>query len=155
MKRQTKADRILNQALERMEAAQLKVEDAQSQLNLARATCNAYQMTYYALKKELEPTPRKKREKPAASPVALKEQAKTEAVVSGLCSHELEGGTTCLAAPDKPIHFPEYAGNHPFERPKSVARAPRKSRQKPESAPSTQSTEGETENALVASSGGD
>lgn len=155
MKRQTKADRILNQALERMEAAQLKVEDAQSQLNSVRAAFNAYQMTYYALKKELEPTPRKKREKLAASPVALKEQAKTEATPSGSCSHVLEDGTTCLAAPDNPIHFPEFAGTHPFERPKSVARAPRKSKQKSGAAGSTQSIEDETVNALVVSSGGD
>jgi hypothetical protein len=155
MKRQTKADRILNQALERMEIARTNVETAEIQIAIARASYDAHQMAYYALKKELEPTPRKKREKPASGPVALKGQAKTEAVLSGSCSRVLEDGTTCLAAPDNPIHFPEFAGNHSFERPKSVARAPRKSKQKPESAPSTQSIEGETENALVASSGGD
>jgi hypothetical protein len=129
-KRQTKADRILNQALERMEIARTNVETAEIQIGIARASYNAHQMAYYALKKELEPTPRKKREKPASGPVVLKEQAKTEAVVSGLCSHELEEGTTCLATPDNPIHFPEYACSHPFEPSKLVARAPRKSKQK-------------------------
>ena len=75
----------------------------------------------------------------------------------GLCSYRFEGGIVCSAAADNAVHDKSmgYAGYHPFKPSKSVARAPRRSGKKSESAPSIQSTEGETGNAMSASSGGD
>lgn len=70
--------------------------------------------------------------KPAASPLAPKELAESVTVPPGLCSHKFENDKICLAAADNAIHDPEfeYAGHHEFEPPKSVARAPRKSKPK-------------------------
>lgn len=156
-KKDTKANRILSQARERMEIARQGVETAESQLGIARAAFNAHQMAYEALERELAPTPRKMAKKPAASPAALKEPAKTETVPPGLYSHAFEGGSICLAPADNAIHDPEfeYAGHHPFEAPKPAKSSGKKSKRKSEATSSIQSIEGETESALVASSGGD
>ena len=73
------------------------------------------------------------------------------------CNFAAPDEDICDRFEDNLIHDPNggYVGYHPFEPSKSVARAPRKSRQKSESTPSIQSTEGETVNAMSASSGGD
>jgi len=152
MKRQTKADRILNQARERLEIARQNVETAESQLGIAQAAFNAHQMAYNALEKELAPTPRKAAKKAAGSPVAQKEQVKTGDVPPGLCSHTFGSGSVCLATASNAIHDPEfeYAGHHPFVPSKPVARASRKSRQKSEAALSDQSSGTVTDSAGVA-----
>ena len=91
--------------------------------------------------------------KQASAPAQLPDQE----AIGGLCSYRLTGGNTCLATADNALHDKSmgYAGYHPFVPSTSVARAPRKSKPKSESTPSIQSIEGEMENAMSASSGGD
>ena len=141
-RKNTKADRILNDSAMRLEAARLRVQTACAQLNSANLVFEAVQEAHNALEKELAPTPRRSSKKPVASPVASKEQAKDEKIAPGLCSHVFEGGKHCLAAPSNAIHDPEfeYAGHHEFEGPKLVARAPRKSRVRSETRSSDQNS---------------
>jgi hypothetical protein len=109
------------------------------------------------LKSQSAPTPRKAAKKAAGSPVERKEEA-----------NKKDSGALCVAnvpTLDVPCGEPEsalihdiaggYASYHEFEGPKLVARAPRKSKQKPEAALSDQSSEIETVSAISASSGGD
>jgi hypothetical protein len=158
MKRVTKADRILNDSAMRLEAARIRVQTAQSQLNSAKDVLFELHEAHNALEKELAPTPRKAAKKPAASPPDAKEGAKTGAVVApGLCSHVSEGGAVCLAPPSNAVHDQSagYAGYHPFVPSRPVARAGRKSKQKPPDFGSAQNSEIATDTALAASIGGD
>ena len=156
-RRNTKADRILNDSAMRLEAAVLRENLAQSQLNTARALREYAEDAHRALVSELAPTPRKTGKKPAAGPVAPKEQANPEKVAPGLCSHVFEGGKPCLAAPSNAIHDPEfeYAGHHSFKPSNFVARAPRKSRVKSEATNSIPSIGGEMESVTHTSNAGD
>lgn len=100
--------------------------------------------------------PRKASTKKAtASPPAQKDPPTEKN--KGLCSFVYPDQSACNCAEDNPVHEIEggYAGYHPFEPPKPVVRAGRKSKQKSEGTSSTPNIEGETENALAVSSGGD
>src|SRR6185369_3451419 len=105
MKRQTKADRILNQARERLEIARQNVETAESQLGIAQAAFNAHQMAYNALEKELAPTPRKAAKKAAGSPVERKEPQSSHN--EGLCTFIYPDKSACHCTEDNLIHDKE------------------------------------------------
>jgi hypothetical protein len=145
MKRETKAFRILNQARERMEIARQNVESAEGQLGIANAALNAHTMAYYALEKELAPTPRKTAKKPAASTPTTKEQPTGKDLICGVCGNDQ----------DYQDHFQPSPNYHEFDPPKSVARAPRKSKPKSEGTNFTPSIKGEMENVLSAPNAGD
>jgi len=144
-RRNTKADKILNDSAMRLEAARMRRHSAQSALNTAIAVFEAVQAAHDALEKDLAPTPRKTAKKPAASPPAKKEQPLGKDPICGVCGNPQ----------DFQDHFAPSPNYHEFEGPKPVARAGRKSRQKPDPAPSGQSSETGTENVLVASNVGD
>lgn len=59
-KRVTKAERILNDAAMRLEAARIRQRTAEAQLNAAKAACEALESAYEALEKELTPKSRQK-----------------------------------------------------------------------------------------------
>lgn len=73
------------------------------------------------------------------------------------CAFFFADETPCNRIEDNPVHRKDggYAGYHPFEPPKVVDRAGRKSKVKSEATNFTPSIEGETGNVLAASSGGD
>jgi hypothetical protein len=132
----------------RLEAALMRERLAQSQLNTAKAVAEAAQQAHDALTRELTPTPRKKAEKPSASPPAQKEPTPDKAAKCGICGQ----------VADASDHDRTYINSHDFEPPKSVARAPRKSKQKSENASSIPSSETPLEdvtNAAHAASAGD
>ena len=145
-KRETKAERILNDARERVLQAENEVAETRAKFVLAGAALKAHRENYDSLVEALTPTPRKASTKKQASAPAQKETTPFDTDAKcGICGHTA----------DHSDHDRNYIKSHDFEGPKSVARAPRKSKQKSESTPSIQSTEGETENALSASNAGD
>jgi len=128
-RRNTKADRILNAARERLEVARSNVETAEGQLGLARAAFNAHQMAYYALEQELRPTPRKaSTKKPTATQGAKEPTADKEPVPPGLCAYKFESGGVCLSPASNAIHDPTmgYRDFHEFV----AAKPARKKREK-------------------------
>lgn len=130
-RRNTKADRILNNSAMRLEAARIREQLAQSQLNTAKAILEAAQEAHSELARELTPTPRKAAtKKPATAATAPKEPTADKDLKCGTCGN----------VKDHADHDRGYIKSHDFEPPKSVARAPRKSRQKIEGASSTQSS---------------
>lgn len=152
MKRQTKADRILNQSTERINETMRLIADAEQELSKAEskvnylyAALNAHKIDHAALEKELAPTPRKAAKKAAGGVAAQKEAPSDKEPMCGLCGN----------APIFQDHFKPSPNFHEFEGPKLVARAPRKSKAKSEAALSDQSSEIKTETAISASSGGD
>jgi len=145
MRKNTKADRILNDARERLRVASENVETAEYQLGIARAAQSAHRMALEALERELAPTPRRTSKKPATGPVASKEPQPGKELLCGVCGN----------AEDFQDHYQPSPNYHIFDVGKLAARVPRKSRQKSESAPSTPNIEGETVNVIGASSGGD
>jgi hypothetical protein len=144
-KRETKAERILNDSAMRLEAALIRLRTAQAVVSQRQAIAEALEEAHKALEKELAPTPRKTAKKPAASPQAQKEQSLSKDPICGVCGNPQ----------DFQDHFHPSPNYHDFEGPKPVARAPRKSRQKSEPAPSGQSSETGTDAAMVASNVGD
>jgi hypothetical protein len=131
---------------------------AQSQLNTAKAVLEAVQAAHDALTSELTVQPRKKTEKPSASVPVPKEPTADKEVTGGECAKEV-GEHTCRLPRENALHHDSvYKDFHKFEPPKSVARAPRKSKQKSEAALSVLSSETGSEGAGVAAlaaSGGD
>ena len=90
--------------------------------------------------------PRKASTKKQASAPAQKQTTPFDTDAKcGICGHTA----------DHSDHDRNYIKSHDFEGPKSVARVARRLKQKSESTPSIQSTEGETANAMSASSAGD
>ena len=144
-RKNTIADRILNDARERLRVATEYVETAETQLGIARAAQSAHRMAYDALERELAPTPRKTSKKPAASPVAPKEPQPGKELLCGVCGN----------AEDFQDHYQPSPNYHIFDVGKLAARLPRKSRQKSEATNSIPNIEGETVNVIGASSGGD
>jgi hypothetical protein len=116
-RRNTKADRILNESAMRLEAARIREQLAQSQLNTAKAVLEAVHAAHGALEKELTAQPRKKTEKPASAPAPLPADKELK------CS-------ICGNLPGHPDHDTEhYLGAHAFEAPKSsVARGKKNSK---------------------------
>jgi DNA repair exonuclease SbcCD ATPase subunit len=145
MRKQTKADKILNDSVMRLEAARIRERTAQSQLNTAKALREYAEEAHEALEKELAPTPRKASKKPAASPPAQKEELSDKEPICGVCGN----------AQEHPDHAKTYLSSHDFEGPKSVARVGRKSKQKSEAPASGQSSETGTDAAMAASNIGD
>ena len=129
----------------RLEAAVLRENLAQSQLNTARALREYAEEAHRALVSELAPTPRKTSKKPAASPVAPKEPQPGKELLCGVCGN----------AEDFQDHYQPSPNYHIFDVGKLAARLPRKSRQKSEATNSIPNIEGETVNVIGASSGGD
>lgn len=130
MPRTTNADRILNESAMRLEAARLREALAQSQLNTAKAVLEAIQQAHTALENALTPKPRKKAEKSAP---AQKDLTADKKVSDALCAAQVPTlDVPCGEPKDALIHDPKggYASYHEFEGPKSVARAPRKSKPK-------------------------
>jgi hypothetical protein len=147
MRKNTKADRILNNSAMRLEAAIMRERLAQSQLNTAKAVLEAVQAAHDALTKELGAEPRAATKKPSASPAQKEPTADKEAKCG-----------TCGNVKDHPDHDRSYIKSHDFEPPKSVTRVPRKSKQKSEAAISIQNLEivpGSVSDAALAASGGD
>jgi len=140
MKRQTKADRILNDSEMRLEAARIEEQTAQSRLNTAKAVRMALEAAHIAWQKELAPTPRKAAKKAAGSPVELKDPASDKELMCGVCGN----------APGFQDHFKPSPNYHEFEGPKPVARVSRKSRLKSEAVLSDQSSGTVTDSAGVA-----
>jgi len=136
----------------RLEAARLREQTAQSELNIARAVVKNAQEAHDELVRELTPQPRNKTEKATASAPAQKDPP---AVVPGTCSYKYPNGNGCFATADNAIHDKSmgYAGYHPFEPAKPVARAPRKSKQKPGDTLPVPSSEIEPETAIAAGAG--
>jgi len=149
-RKNTKADRILNDSAMRLEAAVLRERLAQSQLNTAKALREYAEEIHKGLEKEYAPTPRKTGKKPAGSATTQQEASPKDLTVP--CGKE---GCNQLAA--SLVHDPNggYAGYHEFEGPKLVARVPRKSKQKSEATNSIPSIEGEMESVTSASNAGD
>jgi hypothetical protein len=130
----------------RLEAALLRERLAQSQLNTAKAVLEAVQAAHDALTRELSADSRTATKKPSASPLAQKEPTADKEAKCGTCGN----------VKDHPDHDRGYIKSHDFEPPKSVARAPRKSKQKPDATPSIPSSETSSEdvgNAALAASG--
>jgi hypothetical protein len=146
-KRNTKADRILNDSAMRLEAALMRERLAQSQLNTAKAVAEAAQQAHDALVRELTPTPREKAEKPSASPPTQKEPTPDKKAKCGVCGNPEEYSD----------HDRTYINSHDFEPPKSVARAERKSKTRSASTEggesSTPNTSIETAPAIAAGAG--
>jgi hypothetical protein len=144
MRKNTKADRILNNSAMRLEAAIMRERLAQSQLNTAKAVLEAVQAAHDALTKELGAEPRAATKKPSASPAQKEPTADKEANCG-----------TCGNVKDHPDHDRGHINSHDFEPPKSVARAPRKSKPKEAhilSIPGSEtSSEGAGDAALAAS----
>jgi hypothetical protein len=140
MARNTKANRILNESAMRLEAARMRH-------HLAHTANAVFEAVQAALQKELTPTPRKPAtKKPAADTPAPKEPQPGKEPKCGVC-YEVESHSN---------HDMRYLSSHKFDPPKSVARAPRKSRQKTEEAKATPSSEIGKDAALgVGASAGD
>ena len=115
-RRNTKAELILNEARDRMEAAKVVMNDASAAMEKARAVWEAHCDAYDALKKALAPTPRKKAEKPSTSPTAPKEATPDKEAKCGVC----------YEVADHSNHDPTYLSSHKFDAPKPG----RKSRKK-------------------------
>jgi hypothetical protein len=148
MRKNTKADRILNNSAMRLEAAIMRERLAQSQLNTAKAVLEAVQTAHDALTRELSADSRTATKKPSASPQAQKEPTADKEAKCGICGNVKEHSD----------HDRSYIKSHDFEPPKSVARVPRKSKQKSEAAISIQNLEivpGSVSDAALAASGGD
>jgi len=143
----TKAQQILSDARVRVEGARGRVQTATLELKEAEAALLAHLDVYDSLKSALAPKPRKKAEKPAASPAAQKETAPGKEARCGVC-YEVESHAN---------HDSTYLSSHKFDAPKFVARAGRKSRTRSASTEgtefSTQSSEIETVTALSAGAG--
>jgi hypothetical protein len=143
-KRTTNAEIILNEARTRVAGAQSAVELAERSLEVANAALAAHSEALNALEKALVSKPRKKS---VASPPAAPEPTADKEAKCGICGN----------VKDHPDHDRGYIKSHDFEPPKSVARAPRKSRKKPEGTASIPSsgmvTEGAGDAALAASGG--
>lgn len=153
MARQTKADRILNDSAMRLEAARMRVSNAQFELNTARATRDALQEAHNSLERELTPKPRKKAAQSQSAQTTDKkaEAAKAEAPKSNgqLCKAMVPGlGVECAESEENAIHDQSagYAAYHPFS-----LIAEKKSRRKSAAANNTQSTETNSEAAISAS----
>lgn len=135
MARQTKADRILNDAAMRVEAARIRERTAHSELNTARATLAVLQEAYDSLERELAPKPRKKaaQSQPAQAklPTDKKEKQPDTDANCGICGNPK----------DHADHDRTYLKSHDFEAPKSVASATKRSSRKGAAANNTQSTE--------------
>jgi len=116
----------------------------------------------------VDPQPEPEREKPkrtraprtglppaAAAPAPKETQAEKEPVPLGLCSHKFEDDRECLAPASNTIHDKSfgYAGYHPFEPPKAVARAGRKSKPKPVDTTQTITSDDAIATAIAAGSG--
>jgi DNA repair exonuclease SbcCD ATPase subunit len=148
-RRNTKADRILNESAMRLEAARMRVDLAQSQLNTARAVLEAVQVAHEALEKELTPTPRKASTKKAtASASAQQDPPADKDAKCGICGNP----------PDHADHDRTYVRSHDFEAPKPVVRAGRKSRTKPgdtSSAASSEIEKADAGNVALGASAGD
>lgn len=142
MPRTTNADRILNESAMRLEAARLREALAQSQLNTAKAVLEAIQQAHTALENALTPKPRKKPEKATASaPAQPPETESPKTARCGVC-YEVEG----YAVHDKTMGYADY---HPFDAPKSVARARKRSSPKGSEVSSTPTSETEKETATA------
>src|SRR5690349_14180898 len=107
-RRNTKADRILNDSEMRLEAARIRERAAQSQLNTAKAVLEFMQDAHDALLRELTPTPRKapkkKQEPPPTAPTLLPDNETKEP----MCA-------VCGNGPDYKDHFQHSPAYHPFE----------------------------------------
>jgi hypothetical protein len=139
MRKNTKADRILNNSA-------MSERLAQSQLNTAKAVLEAVQAAHDALTKELGAEPRPATKKPSASPSTQREPTGDKEAKCGTCGN----------VKDHPDHDRSYIKSHDFEPPKSVARAPRRSSKKPEetsSIPSSETSSEDVGNAALAASG--
>lgn len=161
-KRNTKADRILNNSAMRLEAAIIREQLAQSQLNTAKALREAAEEAHNALTAELAPTPRNASTKKAAASAPAQSDSPADKKDSGApCIANVPTlNVPCGEREDRPIHDPNggYAGYHPFETPKPVARAPRKSKAKPgetSSVPSSEIAPAAAGNVAHAASAGD
>jgi len=140
-RRNTKADRILNESAMRLEAAIMRERLAQSQLNTAKAVLEAVQAAHDALTREFTPQPRTAAKKPVASAPALLPVDKE--AKCGICGN----------VKDHADHDRNYLRSHDFEPPKVAARAGRKSRPKPGATSSVPSSEIETVTAIAAGAG--
>jgi hypothetical protein len=118
MPRETKADRILSAAKERMDVARSGVETAEGQLGIARATFSAHEQAYYALLRELTPKPRKKAEPKQAAKPAENGSKPAKEPMCGVCHQPKDHDDHRVG---------EYLSAHEFEPPK----AGRKAKQKP------------------------
>lgn len=107
-KRQTKADRILNESAMRLAAARIRVDNAQSELNTARATRDALQEAHNALERELTPKPRKKPDDKQA-PAAQKDLPADKPALCVACGNESTYAD----------HFQPSPNYHEFQAPKS------------------------------------
>jgi hypothetical protein len=156
-KRTTNAETILSEARIRVAGAQSAVGLAERSLEVANAALAAHSEALNALEKALVSKPRKKS---VASQPALKEPA-DKAVSDAQCVGMVPTlNVPCTYPESNLIHDPKggYASYHPFEAGKSVARAPRKSKQKSEAASSDQNSETQAEgvsDAVLAAGGGD
>lgn len=91
----------------------------------------------------------------ASAPAPKATKAENDSIPPGLCSYKYPEGHVCLAPADNAIHDKSfgYAGYHPFEPSKPVARTGRKSKLKPGETSSAPSSEIETETAIAAGAG--
>lgn len=149
MARQTKADRILNDA---------GMRNAQSALNTAKETLRVLQEAYDALEKELTPKPRTRAATASASQASQAKPANTKAPKADarsngqLCIAKIPGlDVECGDPEDNRVHDKNagYAGYHPFEPPAQPAE--KKSKKKAAAARATQNSE--IEKAAVISAG--
>lgn len=141
MPRTTNADRILHEAGERVTKATIDHEAASVTLQRSAAVLMAHRENLAALEEALAPKPRKKPERSAPAQASPEK----EVVPPGLCSHKYPEGSTCMAIADNAIHDMSfgYAGYHPFEPSKPVARARKRSSPKGSEASSTPTSETE------------
>lgn len=141
-KRITKAEQILRELAQRSKHA---MDTAANELDIASAIYNAHYDALTRLEQARESKPQKKAKKPSASapaPLPADKEAKC-----GICGNP----------EDFQDHFQPSPNYHPFDPPKSVARAVRKSRQKKGTESSVPSSEIETvaaTSAALAASGG-
>jgi Arc/MetJ family transcription regulator len=152
----TKYEQVLSDARQQLTLAEDLLAKRRSEAVAAigvvekeEAVVNALRAAYGALEKSLAPQPRQRStKKSSASPLAQKEPAADKEAKCGTCGN----------VKDHPDHDRGYIKSHDFEPPKSVARAQRKLKQKPEAALSIPSletiSEGATDAALAASGGG-
>lgn len=133
-------DLILSELGTRLAVAEQVERDAAAELRLASAIVAVHRANLEAAEKLLTPKQRKGAEEAPVSSAAPKEPTGGKELKCGICYH----------VKDHPDHDRTYLKSHDFEPPKSVARAPRKSKPKSEATSSTQSLDVVTDVAIGA-----
>ena len=120
MPRTTNADRIVKEARERMDLAQLEFSRAARALDVANAALQAHKDNVAALEVALAPKPRKKGDpKPAPAATAEKETKPTKAKKCDVCYEDKDNGVH-----DKSMGYADY---HEFD----PGKPGKKAKQKP------------------------